>query len=89
MTRNIEILAPAGSMEGLIAAVHGGCDAVYIGDSDVDVETAKQAGMDGIFVSWGFRGRTFLQEHGAERIADAPKELEEELLTKEKGTEKG
>lgn len=31
MTRNIEILAPAGSMEGLIAAVHGGCDAVYIG----------------------------------------------------------
>ncbi len=31
MTRNIEILAPAGSMEGLIAAVQGGCDAVYVG----------------------------------------------------------
>lgn len=31
MKRNIEILAPAGSMEGLIAAIHGGCDAVYIG----------------------------------------------------------
>lgn len=31
MTRKIEILAPAGSMEGLIAAIHGGCDAVYIG----------------------------------------------------------
>lgn len=31
MTRNIEILAPAGSMEGLVAAIHGGCDAIYIG----------------------------------------------------------
>lgn len=31
MTRKIEILAPAGSMEGLIAAIQGGCDAVYIG----------------------------------------------------------
>lgn len=64
-------------------------DAVYVGDSDVDVETAKQAGMDGIFVSWGFRGRKFLKEHGAERIVDTPKELEKELFTKEKGTEKG
>ncbi|SET01164.1 U32 family peptidase [[Clostridium] polysaccharolyticum] len=31
MTRKIEILAPAGSMEGLVAAIQGGCDAVYIG----------------------------------------------------------
>ncbi len=57
-------------------------EAVYIGDSDVDVETAKQAGMDGIFVSWGFRGREFLIEHGAESksIVDTPKELEEKFV---------
>lgn len=42
--------------------------AVYIGDSDVDVETAKNAKMDGIFVDWGFRSRDFLLEHGAKTI---------------------
>lgn len=55
-------------------------ESVYIGDSDVDVETAKQAGMDGIFVNWGFRGREFLLEHGAEIIVDTPEELKEKLL---------
>ena len=49
--------------------------AVYVGDSDVDVETAKNAGMPVIGVSWGFRGRKFLEEHGAERIADEPEDL--------------
>lgn len=49
--------------------------AVYIGDSDVDVETAKNAGMPVIGVSWGFRGRKFLEEHGAEWIADTPEDL--------------
>lgn len=45
--------------------------AVYIGDSDVDVQTAANAGMDCIAVSWGFRSREFLIENGAdeERIA--------------------
>ena len=45
--------------------------AVYIGDSDVDIETARNSGMDGIAVNWGFRSREFLLEHGAvpERIA--------------------
>ncbi len=55
-------------------------EAVYIGDSDVDVETARQAGMDGIFVSWGFRGREFLTEHGAACIVDTPEELEKLLM---------
>ena len=52
----------------------------YIGDSDVDVDTAKEAGMDGIFVNWGFRGREFLLEHGAKCVVDTPEELER-LLT--------
>lgn len=43
---------------------------VYVGDSDVDLATAKNAGIPCISVSWGFRSRTFLLEHGAEQIAD-------------------
>ena len=54
-------------------------DAVYIGDSDVDIETARNAGMDCISVTWGFRSRKFLLEHGAEILADKPAELEQIL----------
>lgn len=49
--------------------------AVYIGDSDVDVQTAKNAGMDCIGVAWGFRGREFLVRHGAEKIVADAEEL--------------
>lgn len=48
---------------------------VYIGDSDVDVATANNAGVDGIAVSWGFRSVSFLKEHGAGVILDSPKEV--------------
>ena len=54
--------------------------AVYVGDSDVDVETAKNAGLPCISVSWGFRSRSFLTEHGARTIADTVEELKELLL---------
>lgn len=51
--------------------------AVYVGDSDVDIETAANAGMDEIPVCWGFRSREFLIEHGArpEQIASNAREL--------------
>ena len=49
--------------------------AVYIGDSDVDVATARNAGTDGIAVCWGFRSRQELEEAGAARIARSPEEL--------------
>lgn len=39
--------------------------AVYVGDSEVDLLTARNAGMDCISVSWGFRSRDCLLEHGA------------------------
>lgn len=42
---------------------------VYVGDSEVDLETAKNAGLKCVAVSWGFRGRRFLEARGAERIA--------------------
>ena len=50
-------------------------DAVYIGDSDVDVETARNSGLDVIGVSWGFRGRELLESYGADVIIDEPMEL--------------
>lgn len=54
--------------------------AVYVGDSDVDLQTAANAGMDCIGVSWGFRGREFLQQHGAKVIIDEPSELFEKMI---------
>ena len=50
-------------------------ETVYIGDSDVDIQTAKNAGVDCISVSWGFRDERFLQEHGATKIARTVYEL--------------
>jgi len=44
-------------------------EAGYIGDSDVDFETARNAGLDFIGVDWGFRGKDFLRTCGAEKIA--------------------
>lgn len=54
--------------------------AVYIGDSDVDIQTAGNAGLPCISVSWGFRDEAFLTEHGAVTIADTREELAELLL---------
>ena len=45
-------------------------ESVYVGDTDVDLETAKNAGMDCISVSWGFRSREELESYGAKMIAD-------------------
>lgn len=49
--------------------------AVYVGDSDVDVTTAKNAGLPCIGVTWGFRDRAVLQKAGADYIIDKPEEL--------------
>lgn len=49
--------------------------AVYIGDSDVDIATARNAGLDGIIVTWGFKDMAFLKEKGAECLVSDPKEI--------------
>lgn len=49
--------------------------AVYCGDSDVDVQTARNAGVECISVTWGFRDREFLTEHGATHFANSPKDV--------------
>lgn len=52
------------------------CDeAVYIGDSQVDIETANNCNMDMIIVDWGFRDREFLKENGAKNIVSDCSEL--------------
>lgn len=54
-------------------------DAVYIGDSEVDVKTAQAAGMRLVAVTWGFRSREMLAKAGAKEMIDAPRELIEKL----------
>ncbi len=49
--------------------------AVYVGDSDVDLQTAKNAGLPCISVTWGFRDGDFLFRHGASTLIQDPKEL--------------
>lgn len=49
--------------------------AVYIGDSDVDIQTAMNCGIPCISVLWGFRDKNFLLEHGATTFINSPIEL--------------
>ena len=50
-------------------------EAIYVGDSDVDIATAKNSGLDCVSVTWGFRDVEFLKEHGATNLIDEPVEL--------------
>ena len=55
-------------------------DAVFIGDSDVDLKTAQNAGIDGIFVDWGFRTPEVLRSLGAEIVVSTPEQVEALIL---------
>ena len=54
--------------------------ACFIGDSDVDLKTGLDSGLDFIGVDWGFRGKAFLLEHGAKTVVMTPAELAEKIL---------
>lgn len=49
--------------------------AIYVGDSDVDIETAANAKIPCVSVTWGFRDAAFLKLHGATHLIDSPHEL--------------
>ena len=49
--------------------------AIYIGDSDVDIQTAKNADIPCISVLWGVRDKEFLFEHGAEQFIEKPEDI--------------
>ena len=67
--------APDTVIEALRQLRVGKEGAVYVGDSDVDIMTARNSGLPCISVLWGFRDRDFLIQHGAETFISAPSEL--------------
>ena len=50
-------------------------ECLYCGDTNTDMDTGKAAGMFTIGVTWGFRPRTELEEHHADKIVDHPSEI--------------
>ncbi len=67
--------APDTVMEAMRQLGVGADECVYIGDSDVDIDTARNSGMPCISVLWGFRSKEFLLEHGASHLISSPQEL--------------
>jgi phosphoglycolate phosphatase len=61
-----EILAEVGCSPG---------DTIFVGDSEIDIATARNSGCYPLGVSWGFRSRTTIETAGAARIIDKPEEL--------------
>lgn len=54
-------------------------EVVYIGDSEVDLLTANNAGINHIIVTWGFRDRAFLEQNGAKNLVESMEELKAEI----------
>ena len=50
-------------------------EVLYVGDSETDIKTAKNAGLKSIGCLWGFRDRETLEEAGADYIVDGPAEI--------------
>ena len=67
--------APDTVIAALKALEVGKEQAVYVGDSDVDIQTARNSGLPCISVLWGFRDRDFLKQNGAETFISTPSEL--------------
>ncbi|KGO35122.1 MAG: HAD family hydrolase [Desulfoprunum sp.] len=73
--------SPAGALE-IAALLHvEPAECLYIGDTAVDMQTGKSAGMLTIGVLWGFRDRRELQEHHADLIVSHPLEIVEHALS--------
>jgi len=70
-------LAVGGSPATYSGLAVGGspADTVYVGDSDVDIATARNSGLPCISVLWGFRDRPFLEAHGATTFIEHPRDL--------------
>lgn len=67
--------APDTVREALQRLGEGSDDAVYVGDSEVDIATAKNSGLPCISVLWGFRDRDFLLSHGATTFVTTPSDI--------------
>lgn len=69
----VEVLRHYGKSDDEIRL--GQCRAVYIGDTDVDLEAARNSRLPCISVLWGFRDKAFLAEHGAAVFAATPTDI--------------
>ncbi len=56
---------------------------IYVGDSEVDVETAQNAGVECLSVLWGFRDKRALEQAGAVHFCPSPEQLPESIRTME------
>ncbi len=71
--------APDGVLEAMRRLDARAEETVYVGDSEVDVRTARNAGVTGVAVSWGFRDEATLRAAGATRVCATPEALLEEI----------
>ncbi len=72
--------APDGTYAALAALGVPPDEAIFVGDSDVDVDTARNAGMRMLAVTWGFRDADLLRARGATLLADTPADATRILL---------
>ena len=66
---------PAATWEMLADIGKNPHETIFVGDSEIDMETARNSGCYPLGVSWGFRSRATLEKAGAVRIIDRPDEL--------------
>lgn len=71
----------------LAATGYDQSETIYIGDSCVDMQTAKNGGLPSVGVTWGFRPRQELEENGADFLAETPDELLQIILSHKSGQE--
>lgn len=72
---------PAGPKAMLAELGIEAAQSFYVGDSDVDVFTARNAGMVSVGVAWGFRGLAEVRAAGARYLVDKPAQLAELIGT--------
>ena len=70
-----EALRQLGIIHHPSSIIHQPSDIVYVGDSEVDIKTARNSGLPCISVLWGFRNRDFLLAHGATTFAERPADI--------------
>jgi phosphoglycolate phosphatase len=68
---------PASALELALAMGRDPGDVYFVGDSAIDMETARNAGMAAVGASWGFRDRAELEAAGAVWVIDHPRQLME------------
>lgn len=72
---------PQGALEIANMTNHAPKDCIVIGDSTMDLETARRAGMRAVAVTWGYHDRKRLIEAGATHMIDHPQELDAACIT--------